>query len=76
MMSDRAADGQVRPIPAGLCERCVHLQIVTSAKGSRFYLCRLSLADPRFPRYPPIPVLRCDGFTPAAPQSDQGETPV
>jgi hypothetical protein len=63
MMNDRRPDGQVQPPPAGLCDRCVHLQIVTSAKGSRFYLCRLSFTDPRFPRYPPLPVLACSGFS-------------
>jgi hypothetical protein len=38
------------------------MQRVTSARGSTFYLCRLSFADARFPRYPPIPVLACAGF--------------
>ena len=64
MMDDRAPDGQLERGSAGLCDRCVHLQVVTSAKGSQFYLCRLSAVDPRFPRYPRIPVLRCGGFTP------------
>jgi hypothetical protein len=64
MMNDRRPDGQVQQPPAGLCDRCVHVQIVTSAKGSRFYLCRLSFTDPRFPRYPPLPVLTCSGFSP------------
>jgi hypothetical protein len=50
----------------GLCATCVHAQIVTSARGSRFYLCRLSATDPRFPKYPRLPVLTCAGFTPAA----------
>jgi hypothetical protein len=27
-----------------------------------FFLCRLSATDPRFPKYPRLPVLRCDGF--------------
>ena len=78
MMNDRAPEGQARRTPAGLCERCVHMQIVTSAKGSQFYLCRLSATDPRFPRYPPIPVIRCDGFTHAdpAPNTDGGQAPV
>jgi hypothetical protein len=40
------------------------MQQITSARGSIFYLCRLSFADPRFPRYPRIPVLACDGFSP------------
>ena len=48
----------------GLCATCAHAQIVTSAKGSVFYLCRLSQEDPRFPRYPPLPVRACSGYRP------------
>jgi hypothetical protein len=62
-MNDRAPDRQVSN-PAGLCSRCVHVQLVHSARGSTFYLCRLSFTDPRFPRYPPLPVLACGGFQP------------
>ena len=63
MMNDRRPEGQAPPPAPGLCERCVHVQVVTSARGSQFYLCRLSYVDDRFPRYPPIPVLACDGFS-------------
>jgi hypothetical protein len=62
-MNDRLRGGQAQGESAGLCARCVHTQIVTSARGSRFYLCRLSISDPRFPRYPPLPVLACPGFS-------------
>jgi hypothetical protein len=51
--------------PAGLCESCANVKIVETRKGSRFYLCTLSEVDPRFPKYPGIPVLRCAGYTPA-----------
>jgi hypothetical protein len=64
MMNDPLGSGQAGTDPAGLCARCAHTQIVTSAKGSRFFLCRLSATDPRFPRYPPIPVRACVGYTP------------
>jgi hypothetical protein len=47
----------------GLCATCVHAQIVTSARGSTFSLCKLSFSDPRFPKYPPLPVRECDGYT-------------
>jgi hypothetical protein len=50
------------PSQAGLCESCVNVQIVRSDRGSVFYLCRLSQSDPRFPRYPPIPVIACVGY--------------
>ncbi|HEU0016086.1 MAG TPA: hypothetical protein VFQ45_20580 [Longimicrobium sp.] len=38
------------------------MRIVESRRGSRFYMCRLSEVDPRFPKYPGIPVLRCAGY--------------
>jgi hypothetical protein len=46
----------------GLCGVCVNVRIVESGKGSRFYLCKLSAVDPRFARYPRLPVLECIGF--------------
>ena len=66
MMNDRAADGQAHGPAAGLCDRCAHVQRITSDRGSRFYLCRLSFSDPRFARYPRLPVAACQGFTPVA----------
>jgi len=46
----------------GLCAECVHARRVESARGSAFILCNLSLTDPRFPKYPCLPVLSCDGY--------------
>jgi hypothetical protein len=48
---------------AGLCADCVHARAIESARGSIFILCNLSLTDPRFPKYPRLPVLSCDGYT-------------
>jgi hypothetical protein len=59
-MNDPRETRQV--VPAGLCDTCRHVAIVTSAKGSRFVLCELSKTDPRFPRYPQLPVRECDGY--------------
>jgi hypothetical protein len=47
---------------AGLCGACRHARTVETARGSRFLLCELSRTDSRFPRYPNLPVLACDGF--------------
>jgi hypothetical protein len=44
-----------------LCETCQNVQEVLTPKGSRFLLCRLSRSDAAFPKYPPQPVVRCDG---------------
>ena len=45
-----------------LCEKCSNVREVVSGTGSRFLLCRLSQADNRFAKYPPQPVVRCDGY--------------
>jgi hypothetical protein len=45
-----------------LCESCVRMREVISAKGSRFLLCRLAQSNPAYPKYPPQPVVRCPGF--------------
>ena len=46
-----------------LCETRAWMREVTTPKGSRFLLCQLSKTNPAFPKYPPQPVVRCDGFT-------------
>jgi len=51
-------------IDRGLCGSCVHAQVITSARGSTFSLCRLSFVDPRFAKYPALPVLQCAGYSP------------
>lgn len=33
-----------------------------SDRGSVFYQCRLALTDPRFVKYPALPVVACRGF--------------
>lgn len=44
-----------------LCPTCKHVQAITSAKGSVFWLCARSKTDARFPKYPPQPVVSCSG---------------
>jgi hypothetical protein len=46
----------------GLCATCTHVEIIRSDRGSIFYLCKLSASDPRFPKYPRLPVLDCTGY--------------
>jgi hypothetical protein len=59
--------GADRPEPpaTGLCDSCVHQRVVANTRGSRFSLCMLSRSDPRFPRYPRLPVERCEGYEPS-----------
>ncbi len=49
-------------VNAGLCADCLHSRRIESAHGSVFILCNLSLTDPRFPKYPRLPVLSCNGY--------------
>lgn len=50
----------------GLCAGCTNSVIVRSDRGSVFFRCKLAESDPRFPKYPRLPVLACDGFEPRA----------
>lgn len=62
-MSDRrpAADLADLPTAPGLCATCIHRRLVAS-KRSTFLRCGLAEVDPRFPRYPPLPVVECAGY--------------
>ncbi len=46
----------------GLCGSCINARVLKNRRGSRFYLCELSRTDPRFPKYPPLPVIVCPGY--------------
>lgn len=50
--------------PNGLCDSCVHQQLVPNTRGSVFSLCLRSREDPAYPRYPRVPVLSCPGHEP------------
>lgn len=63
-----------RVIVGGLCGRCAHAREIVSGRGSRFVLCGRSRDDLRYPRYPQLPVLRCESFEPAPLSADFGLT--
>jgi hypothetical protein len=46
----------------GLCDSCRHQRVVRNTRGSVFSLCERSKTDPRYPKYPRVPVLECPGF--------------
>jgi hypothetical protein len=48
----------------GLCDRCIHQQLVRNTRGSAFSLCLRSRTEPAYPRYPRVPVAACPGFAP------------
>ena len=56
---------------SGLCATCRYQRTVEGARTT-FSLCERAFTDPRFLKYPPIPVVRCVGYVerpspPAAP---------
>ena len=59
-----------------LCETCQNMREVRTAR-SRFLLCELSVTNADFPKYPPQPLVRCDGYQPRtkAKQDEQGDPP-
>ena len=48
------------PFP-GLCGACAFARVIDSGR-STFHLCERALADPRFRKYPVLPVLSCPGY--------------
>jgi hypothetical protein len=50
-----------------LCQSCRSMREVVSGRGSRFLLCRKAQDDSRFAKYPPQPVVRCEGYEPREP---------
>ncbi len=61
--------------PIGLCAICRHARVVQSSHGSTFYLCRLAEIDPRFSKYPRLPVMRCAGYDAAETSGDASSHP-
>lgn len=66
MIAPSTPEDRAAVATAGLCVRCVHLQVLRS-KTSTFVRCALSDQDEAFPRYPPLPVHSCRGYRAAAP---------
>jgi len=58
----------------GLCERCRAARLVRTPR-SVFWLCERSREDPRFERYPRLPVLECPGFEALPPGAQPPEGP-
>ena len=71
---DGGSDGGGRlNMMRSLCETCGNVRLVRTAR-STFLLCGLSLTDAAYPKYPPQPIVRCDGYRPRN-DADECETP-
>jgi hypothetical protein len=57
----------------GLCAACRHARVVESKRGSQFWFCGRSRFDPRFPKYPGLPVLQCIGYEQGTPVTNDAE---
>ena len=73
-MSKRERAQTGRAPGAGLCDSCLHQQLVRNTRGSSFSLCLRSRSDSSYPRYPRIPVQACPGYEPRpSPQRPAGD---
>lgn len=61
-MVDSSNPERERLARIGICSTCRHARTIRSAKGSEFWLCERSKIDPRFSKYPRLPVRACPGF--------------
>jgi hypothetical protein len=52
------------PTHPGLCATCQYVKTTTTKRGSVFYLCLRSQTDASFRKYPPLPVVQCQGYEP------------
>jgi hypothetical protein len=46
----------------GLCLDCKHMKRIVSERESTFYMCSRALTEPKFPKYPRLPVNACHGY--------------
>jgi hypothetical protein len=58
--TDRSLLARLSASP-GLCATCEHLRLAASRR-SVFLRCGLADEDPRFLKYPPLPVVVCPGW--------------
>ena len=48
---------------AGLCDSCRHQKLIRTGRGSEFSMCLRSKDDPRYDKYPRVPVAACAGYS-------------
>ena len=60
-MASRKA-GHRAAIHPGLCATCRHQRLIRTGRGSVFSMCLRSKDDPRYDKYPRIPVAACPGY--------------
>jgi hypothetical protein len=49
----------------GLCAACAHAHVIRHPRGGPdYWRCTRADTDPRYAKYPRLPILRCPGFQP------------
>ena len=71
-MPEPVAGGHT-PETAGLCAHCAHVRPVTTDRGSVFLRCAYATIDPRFAKYPRLPVRACAGYAPLVSDASVGQ---
>jgi hypothetical protein len=62
----RPGEPAALPAGAGLCTTCRHAMVRPTRRGTTYLRCTLASSDARFPKYPRLPVLTCEGHEPPA----------
>jgi hypothetical protein len=52
------------PVGAGLCATCRHAIVRPTNRGTTYLRCGRASLDGRFPKYPRLPVMTCEGHEP------------
>ena len=55
----------------GLCLHCRHARLVRSRTDQDYYRCGRSDQDARYPKYPRLPVMSCEGHDTVEPVRDK-----
>src|SRR5208283_2112327 len=64
---------RVNAMTPTLCELCQNMREVRTSR-SCFLLCELSATNATYPKYPPQPVIQCDGYKPMEQATGQEKT--
>ena len=60
-MGTSATDRGGGRVPEGLCLSCLYARVIPAKANHVYYFCERSVDDPRYTRYPHLPMLTCDG---------------
>jgi hypothetical protein len=61
---------------AGLCFSCRNVRRIRSDRGSLFYRCQKADTDPRFARFPVLPIKSCAGYKPEPSEPEENTVKV